>query len=129
MDVDDGQEKDDTITSYCINQPKAIGKLTFDMSDATAAMKLVREHEWMFGSANASKIRQSLSRSSESVFRHSHASQASKPKYDFQEHMYIEYYDPQSLWDLQTCDRPMQEKLKGVANFIVNTAGLHSPRS
>ena len=61
MDVDDGQEKDDTITSYCINQSKAIGKLTFDIADATAAMKLVREHEWMFDT-DGSRLHGSLVR-------------------------------------------------------------------
>ena len=80
MDLDDGQEKEDAITSYCINLTKVLGKLPFDTTDATSAMKLVREHEWMFGSANTNRLRQSLSRSSESICKHG---ESNKSNIDF----------------------------------------------
>ena len=41
FDVDEGQEKEDTITSYSLRVAKTIDKLSYDMPDATAAMKLL----------------------------------------------------------------------------------------
>ena len=124
--VEDGPAKTGMIDDNCRNLIKMIGGLTFDLPDATSAMKLARESTPMLSSENVEHIRLAITRSSGTVLKH--AGQRGKQVCDPQEHNHIEEYFTEPLWTLLRSDIQLCTKLTTVAEFIVDTLGLHYPK-
>ena len=116
IDVVDGQEKTDMIDSRCKSLVQLIGNLEFDLDDATAGLKAVREHISLIGADNVDTLRKAINRSSGAPPCRL-TSKKAKVSYVAQDHMHIESYYPDKLWQVQQSDRQMHEKLLAVAKL------------
>ena len=103
IDIPECKDRDDMVSSHCINLVKLIGNLDFDMADATAAMKIVREKKDFLGSSNVDRLRTAICRSSETAVKPKPTNQTAQM--DYQEHNFIEFYVTEAMWSIMQSDR------------------------
>ena len=122
----DGPAKSSMIDDHCATLTKTIVGLKFDLLDATSALKLTRGHSTMLGAENVERLRLAISRSSEVVLKHSSKREIMVP--DYQEHNHIEEYLTEAMWTMLKSDQQFETKMSAMAEFIVDTVGVHYPR-
>ena len=73
----------------------------------------------MIGADNDDGLRKTITRSAGTATR------IAGKRYYYQDHHHIENYLTDTLWALIRSDCPMHQKLASMAEFVVDTLGLH----
>ena len=126
-DAEDSSEKTNTINDHITTLIKSFANEQSDLPDATQALKMVRENATMLGQDNVDRLRHAISRSSDKGLK----SAGSKRKHsqpDSQERSYIQNYLTEAMWTILRSDQQFEVKMSAMAEFLVDTVGVHYPR-
>ena len=125
-DAEDSAEKTNTIADHITTLIKSIANEQSDLPDATQALKIVRENATMLGQDNIDRLRNAIARSTDKGLKSAGKRKQSQP--DVQEHSYIQNYLTDSMWTMLKSDQQFETKMSAMAEFLVDTVGVHYPR-